>query len=151
LHENTSKSPEVTIETVAIGNKNGKADFYINSYDQASSLLRLNSNNQVDILNLKETKKIRVKISTLDNIFSDRSLEKPVLMKIDVQGSEKLVIEGGQETLNRVDYVLMETSFKPMYTGEILFMEMLEVMRNNNYIFIRPINFLKNPKTAEIL
>jgi hypothetical protein len=74
-----------------------------------------------------------------------------VLLKIDVQGAEKDVVEGARETLKRVDYVLMETAFTPMYIGQPSFTEMIETMRAFDFTFLRPVDFLKSPKSGEIL
>jgi hypothetical protein len=62
------------------------------------------------------------------------------------KGSEKLVLEGGKRTLKKVDFVLMETSFTPMYIGEPLFIEMIEAMKAIDFEFVRPIGFLKSPQ-----
>jgi FkbM family methyltransferase len=129
-----SGSADMEVHATAVGMKNDPMDFYVNAYDQASSLLRLNAVNKRHFGNLKE-----------------RKMKKPVLLKIDVQGAEKDVVEGARETLKRVDYVLMETAFTPMYIGQPSFTEMIETMRAFDFTFLRPVDFLKSPKSGEIL
>jgi hypothetical protein len=68
-----------------------------------------------------------------------------------VQGYEPQVLEGAAATLKRVDYVLMETSFRPMYDGEKTFMEMVRMMERSNFDFLRPIAWLSDPKSGEVL
>lgn len=147
----TSRFPDAEIHAMAIGNRTGSADFFVNAYGQASSLLRLNKKNCDQFPNLKEIKTIRIDIETLDSFFKGRRMPKPVLMKVDVQGSEKNVLEGGRETLKRIDFVLLEMSFTRMYIGEPPFLEMIETMKKLEFDFVRPIHFLKNSKSGEIL
>jgi FkbM family methyltransferase len=151
LRANTSKCSDIDIRHMAVGNKNGKANFYINSFDQASSLLKMNSTFLEEFSKTREKDAIRVDIATLDDIFLDRTLDRPVLLKIDVQGSEKDVIAGGQETLKNVDYVLMEVSFDTMYVGEASFLEIVKEMETLHFQFSHPIAILKSPNSGKIL
>jgi len=147
----SSGSPNIEIHTTAIGVKNDQVDFYVNEYDQASSLFKLNAMNRHHFKNLKERETIRVQVTTLDRFFKNKTMKKPVLLKIDVQGAEKDVVEGARETLNKVDYVLMETSFTPLYIGQSSFLEMIDIMKAFDFTFLRPVDFLKSPATGEIL
>jgi Methyltransferase FkbM domain len=92
-----------------------------------------------------------VEISTLDAVFSRIELASSVLLKLDVQGYEPKVLEGGTETLRRVDYVILETSFKPLYEGEKIFMEIAQQMQGYCFSFLRPVGWLTAPETGEIL
>jgi FkbM family methyltransferase len=146
-----SDASKIEVYTNAIGDKIDKVDFFVNEYDQASSLLRLNIEGSKHFRNLREKERISVNIITLDHFFKNKTLVKPVLLKIDVQGAEKDVVAGGKDTLEKVEFVLMETAFTPMYIGEPSFTEMIEIMKANDFSFIRPVGFLKSPKNGEIL
>jgi FkbM family methyltransferase len=52
---------------------------------------------------------LEVKTSTLDNlnIFSEKNID---LIKIDTQGSELDILEGGVQTISRTQYLLLEVS-----------------------------------------
>lgn len=52
-----------------------------------------------------------VTILTLDEILADLDAATPLLMKLDVQGSELDVLEGGSETLGRAEVIFIEVSF----------------------------------------
>jgi FkbM family methyltransferase len=151
LRINTSGYKDVYIHAIALGAKRDKTTFYINQYSQASSVLRPSQKHRLEFPNVAEEKAVPVELSTLDDFFSNSNLPGPVLLKLDVQGSEKLVLEGGKRTLKKVDFVLMETSFTPMYIGEPLFIEMIEAMKAIDFEFVRPIGFLKSPQGGEIL
>lgn len=47
----------------------------------------------------------------LDTVVNERSLDRPFLLKIDVDGAELLVLEGAQETLKQTSVVVIETGY----------------------------------------
>lgn len=151
LKANTSQLSNVRTFQAAVGAMNGKTRFHVNTFDQTSSLLKFNRSSRMHFRGLRPLETIWVNIVTLDTIFRNSSLHKPVLLKIDVQGGEKGVIEGARETLKRIDFVLMEMSFKPLYRGESLFSEMLDVMQSLDFAFVRPVDFFKSPRSGEML
>jgi FkbM family methyltransferase len=146
-----SGSSNIEVQATAVGVRNDHVDFYVNAYDQASSLLKLDAVSKRHFGNFMERETIRVPVTTLDRFFKNKAMKKPVLLKIDVQGAEKDVVEGARKTLKMVDYVLLETSFSPMYIGQPSFVEMIETMKASGFTFIRPVDFLKSPKNGEIL
>jgi len=60
-------------------------------------------------------------------------------------------LRGGRDTLTRVDYVVLEASFKELYEGETLFREMLAMMEQNEFRFLRPVSWLSDPRTGEVI
>jgi FkbM family methyltransferase len=54
---------------------------------------------------------VEVNATTLDAFFRHRSLESPIVVKCDTQGSEVHVLRGASEFLERVDYMIVE--FEP--------------------------------------
>ena len=94
---------------------------------------------------------IKVPISTLDREMEKLPLENPALLKLDVQGYEQQVLQGSTETLKRVDYVLLEASFRPMYEGEGTFMEIAGTMEDRGFEFLRPVAWLSDPHNGEVL
>lgn len=51
-----------------------------------------------------------VNVSTLDLLIGGRPLPEPYLLKIDCQGADFTVVQGGVETLKKCDVVIMEIS-----------------------------------------
>jgi len=51
----------------------------------------------------------------------------------------------------RVEYVVLEASFKPMYEGEMLFMDIVRLMEGYGFSFLRPVGLLSDPRTGEII
>jgi FkbM family methyltransferase len=52
-----------------------------------------------------------VSVRRLDTLLARGEVPRPSFVKIDVQGFEKRVMDGGRETLREVDFVLMECTF----------------------------------------
>lgn len=145
------KLKNLTIFPVAIGESSGHVSFQVNSHIQASSILPLASSHLTSFPNAKEVEVIDVEVKTLDSVLADHEFKSPVLLKIDTQGYEANVIRGATETLKRVDYVLLEVSFKELFKGEMLFPEILELMESNHFRFLRPISWFCDPVSQEVL
>lgn len=151
LARNVRKLDAVKVYPFALGDQQGEAQIHINSHSHSSSLLPLDSAHQQAFPSWRELGEKRVPVSTLDALFQREKLAEPVLLKLDVQGYEAAVLRGGPDTLRRTQYVLLEASFRPMYKGEVLFTEITEMMRRFGFRFLRPVGFLPDPCTGEIL
>lgn len=150
LCKNVASLGRVSVYPIALGESEGEVAFHINSHSHSSSILPLGENHRSAFLHAREIGTIQVKISTLDKIFADIELPSPVLLKLDVQGYEAQALRGAAETLKRVDYVVLEASFKPMYEGEMLFMDIVRLMEGCGFVFLRPVGLLPDPRTGEI-
>lgn len=151
LEKNVRSLGNVSVYPVALGDEEGEVAFHVNSHSQSSSILALAENHIVAFPDARERGTIQVKVSTLDKTFTGVELRGPVLLKLDVQGYEAQALRGAVKTLRRVDYVVLEASFKPMYRGEVLFMEIVGMMEGYGFSFLRPVGLLPDPHTGEII
>ena len=71
---------------------------------------------------------------TLDQVRRDRNLEAPILLKIDVQGSELDVLRGAQQTLADTEYVILETSLFEFFRGGPLLSDVVAYMRDRDFV-----------------
>jgi FkbM family methyltransferase len=53
----------------------------------------------------------KVMVRRLDGLYGEGRIPRPSFVKIDVQGFERRVLEGGRELMSSVDFVLMECNF----------------------------------------
>jgi FkbM family methyltransferase len=113
----------VKLYNLAIGNKIGEIQFFENEYSFSSSVLRLGDKHIEEFPYAKSVSNRLVHIDCLDNVVLDDQIKRPIILKIDVQGLEKEVIEGAVKILSLVDYVLIEVSFEELYEGQSLFEE----------------------------
>lgn len=68
-----------------------------------------------------------IKVQRLDTIFDQychREKDR-VFLKLDVQGYEKYVLEGAQESMKVIHGLQLETAFVELYSSEMLFQEMM--------------------------
>jgi hypothetical protein len=73
------------------------------------------------------------------------------MVKIDVQGYEKFVIEGASKSLLKTKLVLVEISVRELYNGEALFDEIYHLLTNLGFEFRGIYDQLKDKRTGEVL
>jgi FkbM family methyltransferase len=151
LRENVRALDNVKVYPMALGERQGETHFHINSYSHSSSILPLAQAHRAAFPEARETATTVVELTTLDRVFDQVDLTPPVLLKLDVQGYEAQTLQGGEQFLKRCDYVILEASFKPMYEGEMLFTSVLAMMEKKNFEFLRPVGWLTEPATSEVL
>jgi hypothetical protein len=75
-----------------------------------------------------------VNVTTLDTAIADARID---VMKVDVQGAEAEVLEGGQEVLRRTACVIVETPFSPQYEGGSTFTDARPLLEQAGLAFHR--------------
>ena len=128
-------------ENLALSNKTGRrTHFYVSTYAPASSLLTPSALYRKKDKRVTKLTKIAVKTTTLDTYFRDKKLKKHIFIKIDTQGSEKLILQGGKKILEQASIVHIETSFKKLYNNQCLFDEIYEILTRFGYRYRGSIN-----------
>jgi FkbM family methyltransferase len=143
--------PGVFLRQTALGENTGTLTFNINSHRHSSSALPLAAAHREAFPSAIEQSEIQVPITTLDVEFGSGALTGEILLKLDVQGFEAAVLRGGSDTLKSVRWILLETSFEPMYEGEMIFTELQELVAQSGFKFLRPVGWLSNPETGQIV
>lgn len=141
LQHNTRRAAQIHTYNFALGSSNGILDFYSNQYSHASSALPVSTLQQRMVPATAGTHQITVPVKRIDDLQQLITFTSPVLLKLDVQGFEKEVLKGAANSLNKVDYLLFETSFVPMYEGEPLFDEMHHFVKQLGFEFIGPVGY----------
>ncbi len=78
--------------------------------------------------------KLRLRTYRLDDMAD---LPPPDLLKIDVQGAERMVFENGAAKLSQAVVVISEVAFVPLYTGQPLFHEQARVLEGYGFLLNR--------------
>ena len=75
-----------------------------------------------------------------------------ILLKIDTQGYEKQVLQGGRQTLSRMKGVLMELPIIQLYEGNWQFHEALEFMASAGIVpaQIHPVNYHSKDRVSVV-
>lgn len=151
LRKNLAAEKNAEILVTAVGDFDGEASFHVNMDSQVSSILELGKDRIAAFPQSTVVEEIRVPVATLDTLFMQRELNKPILLKIDVQGLEDKVIRGAAKFIKEVQWVLMEVSFADLYKGEMNFWGIAVLMEKVGFKFVRPVNFHISPTTGEII
>jgi hypothetical protein len=92
---------------------------------------------------------VTVPLARLDAVELPRS--DAVLLKVDVQGAERAVLEGAPETLERVRLLELELSVVELYTGQPLLPEMLAELTARGFVLAALRPSLADPRTGRLL
>jgi FkbM family methyltransferase len=119
-------------EIIALSNQQGKAQLYVektNSIGTGASLYRENTEWYGD----GKYETVEVELDTLDNrsYFSDELID---LVKLDVQGAEFDILNGGRKTIKRSKYVLIETSLLEYNQGAPLIDQIVGKMKEYEFV-----------------
>lgn len=110
----------LTLLPYALGD-GGTHTLYVNNDDATSSLFPLNTAhnaafNHLHTLRTVETRQVQTR--RLDDVLPAGPVD---LLKLDVQGAELMVLQGGRDTVSRAAVVHCEVEFAPIYVGQPLF------------------------------
>lgn len=132
----------------ALGNQNSDISFFQNAHSHASSALKVSNYQKENIPKTKDYQEIKVQCLRLDEFKFEQPLIAPILLKLDVQGFEKNVLEGASVFLEKVDYIILEVSFISMYDDEPLFDEMHSYLKEKGFQLVAPIGALPDANLA---
>ncbi|PTX97145.1 hypothetical protein DB345_08195 [Spartobacteria bacterium LR76] len=132
-------NPRVKVHKIALGRSPGVTTLRVTSQDQSSSILPLHENHRVAYPEIVESRSEEVEVSTLTKEWEKLQPASPVLLKIDTQGFEMAVLEGAEDVLQKIQWVILETCTRPMYEGEALFGEINEWLSRRGFFFRGPV------------
>jgi len=136
---------------MAIGDVEETIQMFQNEFSASSSILEIDKIHITNFPETYKTKVINVKSIRLDDFLRNRSLDKQILIKIDVQGFENKVINGGKEILNSADILIIEMSFYPLYKEQPLFHEIYTSLFEIGFVFQGIYDQLYSPIDRTIL
>jgi FkbM family methyltransferase len=141
LRSNLGKNRNLEVHEVAAGASDGTMEFHPHSYTPSSSLLSVPQETQTRYEWAREEAAIRVPLRRLDSVLGNRSLRRPVLLKLDVQGFELEVLAGAEKLLAQADALLVEASFERFYEGQPLFQELNSALELAGWQLARPLDY----------
>jgi FkbM family methyltransferase len=113
---------------LAIGAEAGQVTMNRSEFSQSSSLRTMAALHRDAFPFTAGSEPETVQVARLDDL--ELALADPLLVKIDVQGFEDQVLEGGSRTVGRAAAVLVETSYVPLYDGGPLFADIATTMHD---------------------
>ncbi len=118
----------------AAADRAGTLTFNLHEDWCGSSLLHETEGSSVD------GKPIEVKSITLDEVVKQQKLEGPFFIKLDVQGSENLVLSGATTILPQTACLLVETSMFEFYKNGPLIHDILATLRQYDFVIYDILN-----------
>jgi FkbM family methyltransferase len=133
---------------VALGDRQEATSMWRSEFSESSSLLPMaDLHKEVFPWTAGQTA-VSVAVEKLDSFLPDLQLEPRVLLKIDVQGLEGKVLAGADQTLELVDYVLVEVSFKTLYEGQSTFQDVYKQLMARRFKFAGIMDQMDSPKDS---
>jgi FkbM family methyltransferase len=134
LRERYAGKPGISVVSAALSDRNGEAQFEINRSDASSSLLPIDPrNSEWFSRDLRVARTVSVSTMTLQALMEAQGLQTVDLLKLDLQGAERLVLTGGEAVLDRVRVIYTEIFFEQLYAGAWLFRELNEFLSNRSF------------------
>ncbi len=148
---NLKRFPNCLIFPLALGDHSGEVEFWRSEFPASSSVLPMDELHKIAFPYTANQSRQVVHMEKLDDHLPQLVLNGRVLLKLDVQGFEKRVLEGAVKTLKQVDYVLTEVSYQPLYQGQALFDEIYDFMRSHGFAYAGNFGVLISPLDGTIL
>ena len=135
---NAAAPPGLRYHVCALGRREEERDFYETAHPMCASLYRPNAPFLSLFWNLevaREKQKTRVQTVSLDYFTRTQKTGPIDFIKIDIQGAELDVFEGGTETLKDVLLIVTEVEFVPLYENQPLFGDVCAFLHRQGLIF----------------
>lgn len=141
--------PQVTLYNIALGTIDGTMDIHLNEYSPSSSFLEMDDKHKDSFTYAVKTGLTQVNIKRLDDL--DIKFNQSMLVKIDVQGFEDQVINGGRCVIESASVIIVEVSYKSLYKNQPLFDDIYENLKARGFIYQGNLEQLTSPVTGELL
>ena len=113
-----------------LGSEEKESELYITKRKDSSSVLKpILTKNRNYITN--EIKKTSIK--RLDDLPNFKNIERPSVMKLDVQGYEFEVLKGAENILEYIDYVITEVSFMEVYENQTSADKLIKFLKSKSF------------------
>lgn len=135
-----------------LGDMNGSLKINISANSASSSFLEILPACEAAVPTSGYISYETVNVQTLDSVFWKYCKKSDnVYLKIDTQGFEKQVLDGGLSVLPHIATVELELSLIPLYQDQMLFPEMCELMSGLGYTLVSLEPEFWDPSSGKLL
>jgi len=120
---------------IALGAETKDVVMHQSSFHPSSSLLRMAALHKKLYPKSAEHTEIAVQVERMDDVLAEEKLDRPIMMKLDVQGYEADALRGATKTLTQTSIILCETSFVPLYENQPLFGDIHDLLRAHDFSY----------------
>lgn len=122
----------VSLFKTAIGPEAKSATIYVTTRDDSSSLLQPGAA-QDDIFGVTTARTDQISVRRLSDCIGDAEIQDQALLKIDVQGGERDVLDGSSNLIDRFAAVYVECSFVEVYEKQPLYHDIARWMDAHHF------------------
>lgn len=136
----------------AIGDYDGLGEINVSANSYSSSVLNMLPVHIESAPDAIYARQETIRVQKIDTIIDQYySTDRNLYVKIDTQGFERQVFEGSLQSLPKIKGFQMELSLQPMYEGETLMEEMVNLLRTKGYKLKLMESGHRNYETGELL
>ena len=123
---------------------------HVSREDDSSSLLPITSLQNILFPGTDEKEVRTIQVKRLDAVLVPMDIEKPALLKLDVQGFEKQALEGCKSLLLMFSYIYVECSFVELYVGQARAHEVISFLHDFGFVLSGVYNLSYDKKGSAI-
>ena len=127
-----SRPEQIIVNACGVGDADGEMSIGVSDFLWDSSFAYAGSTSRT------------VSVRRLDSLI-EAGMPLPSFIKIDVQGFEKRVLDGGQEAMRHAELILMECQFFPFCDDMRTLDVTIAYMSSHNFIPYEFVDFLRRP------
>jgi FkbM family methyltransferase len=135
LEQRTSKDHHWTAYRCALGAENGEITLNIAGNSESSSVLPMLDLHSANSPTSAYVTTEQVRLRRLDDVLIEAGVTGPLHLKLDVQGFELAVLDGGQRAFEAAVSLEVEMSFVPLYSGQASFGGLFDRLRAVGFEF----------------
>ncbi len=126
-----------SVHPIGLSDRTERREMFHSAFSPSSSLLPMTELHRSEWPESAQSKQVSIRLARLDDWVADQrsSLRGPTLVKIDVQGFESAVIDGGRQWLRTVDMIVIEATFYPLYDGQALFGTIHQMLADLGFVY----------------
>ena len=152
LKKNSNNDNNWEVENIAIGDFDGETIINESNYSLSSSILPISKLHLDAKENSHYISKQKTPIKKIDTIIQNNSLsDDSLFLKIDTQGFEFNVIKGSNSSLKNIKAILCELSLAELYSGQKLWLDLIEELKIKNFEIWYLEKGFQNPKNKQVL
>src|SRR6266699_858887 len=135
------RAPNFAVIPIAVAEKNGCADFHINTFEAASSLLSLDEDGVRswvggEVLKVESTVKVpTIRLDTFMDLMGIKTVD---YLKVDAQGMDLAVVRSAGSRIRDIEKIVVEVSLVrvPVYVGEPPKEEVARYLRDAGFLLV---------------
>lgn len=152
LERKARADPKWQTVNCALGDEDGPLQINISDNSVSSSFLSILPTCVAAAPDSKYVSRETVLVHTLDSVFGRYCTKSDnIYLKMDTQGFEKQVLDGGRNVLPHIDTVELELSLVPLYENQVLFSEMCEFLTQLGYSLVSIEPGFSDSRTGRLL